>query len=493
MLVNKSHAHDDEDANTAGPSGQGYVLHNRKGRTLQPLSKDLKPAVPHARPIDAQQHYPAATAGFAGNHGQQPASTAAFSTVHNKQADDAKTPDVKKSHSEAAVNLIRQKVAALYTDEPDVKTELQQNFTPALHPSKHQQFMHQLSSSGKPLAQIQTEWHSYYLSLTDTEKHEVWQEFYQANGTPGVVSQPVIAKDNQESITPTKKTAKRVLRDYIPNKNYAARHGLKGIKPPKKLQKQIIEKIQLSVTAQAKAKQHFQSLLFGISTGIVVLIIFLFGFFNEMFIAPFIQPSRHASATPIILSQDSIGASETPEVIIPKINVQIPVVYGETSVAEVDVQAALEKGIIHYPTTVLPGQQGNAAFFGHSSNNIFNKGKYKFAFVLLRELVPGDIFYITYNKTVYSYRVFNKKVVPPTEMSVLNNVPNKAATAALITCDPPGTSTNRLVVWGEQISPDPSGATAPAVTPPTGEQTSGPTELPSEGPTMWNRFWNWVF
>ncbi|HEX9153408.1 MAG TPA: sortase, partial [Candidatus Saccharimonadales bacterium] len=181
----------------------------------------------------------------------------------------------------------------------------------------------------------------------------------------------------------------------------------------------------------------------------------------------------------------------TPEVIIPKINVQIPVIYDEPSVTEASVQRALERGVIHYASTVNPGEQGNAAVFGHSSNNIFNKGKYKFAFVLLHELVPGDIFYLTYNKTVYTYKVFDKKIVPPTEVSVLGGVADKPATATLITCDPPGTSTNRLVVWGEQISPDPAGAATPTIT--NTPSTATPTELPSEGPTLWSRFWNWVF
>lgn len=259
----------------------------------------------------------------------------------------------------------------------------------------------------------------------------------------------------------------------------------------KRIRKQIVNRV-LTNSQQEKAKQHFKSLLFGISTGLIVLVVFLFGFFNEVIIAPFIQPSRHVSATPIIINSDSFTADDTPEVIIPKINVQIPIVYDNANVDEATIQKNLEDGVIHYATTVTPGQQGNAAFFGHSSNNIFNKGKYKFAFVLLHEMVPGDIFYLTYNKTIYTYRVFDKKVVAPSEVSVLNNVPGKGATATLITCDPPGTSNNRLVVWGEQISPDPSGATAPA-DPTTTPSSQIPTELPSNGPTAWSRFWHWVF
>jgi len=142
---------------------------------------------------------------------------------------------------------------------------------------------------------------------------------------------------------------------------------------------------------------------------------------------------------------------------------------------------------VHYPSTVKPGEQGNAAIFGHSSNNIFNPGKYKFAFVLLHQLVPGDLFYLTYGGKVYTYKVYAKQVVKPSQVEVLNTVADKTATATLITCDPPGTSLNRLVVWGEQVSPDPSGATAPAAT-----ATTTPAKINGNGPSLWTRFTNWV-
>jgi len=78
---------------------------------------------------------------------------------------------------------------------------------------------------------------------------------------------------------------------------------------------------------------------------------------------------------------------------------------------------------------------------------------------------------------------------------VLNNVPDKPATATLITCDPPGTSLNRLVVWGEQISPDPSGATAPVpATTDDGSttKTEQPEKINGNGPTLWKRLTGWI-
>jgi sortase A len=445
---------------------KGYLVNNRHNRTIQPLSKNLVP------PSPAQRHH----AEYA------PSSSPLQPTGAN-----------------AAVELIRRKVEAIYGEEPSAKKEIAEaKQEPPSQRSKHQQFMYELSTSGRSLAQIQTEWHNYYLSLPDNEKHEVWHEFYANNNRKPSAYANYMQQAGQQQPGPvpamtagTPEQPKESLSQVVVAEHTPPALPHSDRRSAARIKKRIVSKVLASESAQRKAKQHFKSLLFGISTGVVVLIVFLFGFFNEMIIAPFIQPSRHVSATPIILSTDSIAASDTPEVIIPKINVQIPIVYDSTSIDEASIQKNLEDGVIHYATTVAPGQQGNAAFFGHSSNNIFNKGKYKFAFVLLHEMVPGDIFYLTYNKTIYTYRVFDKRVVAPNEVSVLNNVPGKTATATLITCDPPGTSNNRLVVWGEQISPDPTGAAVPDAN--TNTNVQAPTELSSNGPSMWSRFWGWVF
>lgn len=231
-----------------------------------------------------------------------------------------------------------------------------------------------------------------------------------------------------------------------------------------------------------KTRHHLQSLAFGLGFGGLVVVIVLFSFFNEVVIAPFIQPSRNVSATPIIVGPDGVSPTKDDEVIIPKINVQIPLDFTTKTTDEKAFEEALDRGVAHYPTTALPGQQGNTSFFGHSSNNIFNPGKYKFAFVLLNELVPGDKFYLTHQGTVYTYQVYDKKVVAANAVEILNPVPDKKATAMLVTCDPPGTTLRRLAVWGEQISPNPNNN---GVATPPASQTK--TDLPGNGPTLWNR------
>jgi sortase A len=385
-----------------------------------------------------------------------------------------------------AADLIRDKVARLYAEEPDAKQEEVESER-AMPRSPHQQFMYQLSTSGKSLAEIQTEWHNYYINLPDDQKHAVWQEFYENNRSVGYAP---AAPQVQEQAKPKKPAAGDhgiIVADHTPAEPKPSAPATK---------KEARQQIRRKVAHHAKQmstqhKQNFHSLLFGLITAAVVLLVFMFGFFNQLIITPFIQPGK-AAATPIIVDNASLAASNIPEVIIPKINVEIPVVYGVQSNDENVIENALMDGVVHYPTTVLPGQTGNSAFFGHSSNNIFNKGKYKFAFVLLHTLKTGDTFYLTYNHKVYVYKVILRRIVEPTEVSVLNDVPGQTATATLITCDPPGTSLHRLVVVGKQISPDPTGNSQGTNTSGVGG-TASTAQLASNGPTLWSRFWHWLF
>lgn len=396
---------------------------------------------------------------------------------------------------DAAVNLIRGKLARLYAEAPDPLQEARE--ADSVQPrSKHQQFMHELSHSGKSIAEVQTEWHNYYISLPDKEKHEVWQEFYAASSAaqhhmPAPLQQAVppthVAPTRR--LTPVHRVLGNVRRQRHTYPPTASTVVGTVDQDTKQIHSRIVDKV--SANGRLQARHHLQSLAFGLSLGFITLVIFLFGFFNEVVIAPFIQPARTVGATPIIVDPSAVTASSTPEIIIPKINLEIPVDFSQTSTDENVIENALEKGIVHYPTTVMPGQTGNTAFFGHSSNNIFNPGKYKFAFVLLHTLVPGDTFYITYHGKVYVYKVFSRRIVDPSEVSVLDNVKGHKATATLITCDPPGTSLHRLVVVGDQISPDPSGNHKGTNT--TDVATDSTTQLPGNGPTLIQRIWDSIF
>lgn len=369
----------------------------------------------------------------------------------------------EQQQKKAAVKVIRDKLAKLYSREPDAADEAIEAYRAQEHRSKHQAYMYGLTTSGKSLAEIQTEWHTYYASLPDSEKHEVWQEFYKANEQQ--THAPVGGHGNQHNKT---------------HKHTGALHtSTNDTRTTAEIKQQVMNR--LSANGKLKARHHFQSLLFGLGMASVVVMLFLFGFFNERFIAPFISPSRQVTATPIVGNSTNVGPES--KIIIPKINLEVPVVFDLNTTEEKDVQAGLEKGVVHYSTSADPGQTGNVVIVGHSSNNILNKGKYKFAFVLLKRLEIGDTFSIQKGGVRYTYAVYDKKIVKPTDVDVLGTTA-KPNSATLITCDPPGTSLNRLVVVAEQISPDPSTNKASAAAAPTLTSTG---VLPSNAPSLWQR------
>lgn len=378
----------------------------------------------------------------------------------------------------AAADLIRKKVQAAYGQEPSAAAEARdlEEVGAKIKRSRHQQFIYELTSSGKPLHEIQIAWHEYYAGLSDREKHEVWNEFYRthAQASHFIAEVPGLKDAEGNGALTASRGTKEVLKPILnlPGQRFrqARRHTLSPPPPKAKLQ----------------PRHHLQSLLFGLSVGAIVLLIFLFSFFNERFIAPFIQPSRNISNTPIITSGGTVGPD--PEIVIPKINVEIPVVYTVTTIDEAAVDKGLENGVVHYADTAMPGQNGNVVIVGHSSNNIFNPGRYKFAFVLLNRLESGDTFYLTKDGKRYTYQVYKRQIVSPTDVSVLGPA-DKPATVSLITCDPPGTSINRLVVTAEQIDPSPSGNTAQSTTNNLAKQSS---VIPGNSPSLWSRILKWL-
>lgn len=370
-------------------------------------------------------------------------------------------------HSQAAAaDLIRKKIDAAYQHEPDAATEaLDAAETAPAKLSKHQRYVYDLTASGKPMAEIAAAWHEYYVGLTDDEKHEVWQEFNAAHSAASklLAAQPHLKSEPPANTIPA---GRKLPAPIVTFRDYLKTRGASYPLPA--------------------ANQKFKSAAFGLGVGLVAIFITLFSFFNERFIAPFIQPSRSVSNTQIITATKG-PVSTKPVIIIPKINVEIPVIYYVKSTSEKDVQEGLANGVVHYADTAQPGQNGNAVIVGHSANNIFNKGKYKFAFSLLKRLDNNDLFYLHKDGVRYTYKVFKKQVVLPSEVSVLAPS-SKPAVATLITCDPPGSSARRLVVTGEQISPAPKTNKPPVANQRARADTA---VLPGNSPSLWSRIVNW--
>lgn len=407
-------------------------------------------------------------------------------------ADDANKKD-------PALALIRSKVTQLYAQEPSAKKEESEIEENGAH-SKHQRYIQTLMASKKPLAEVQTLWHQYYVALPDNEKHAVWNEFYQNYGGSAFNAQPITTnktktdnpeethqeKPKEQSAKPISMITAPVLGSVKPAPKKSAKD--KSNKPKRSLQDTKTELLnKISARGKLKTKHHLQSLIFGLSMGFIVITIFMFSFFNERFIAPFITPSRTASAGPIIIDPNAKVGPE-PLISIPKINLEVPVVYDLAGIEEELIQKGLESGAVHYPLSPKPGQNGNVVVVGHSSNNILNAGKYKFAFAILNYLEAGDTIIMQYDNKRYVYKVTEKFIVKPEDVSVLGPT-SSLASLTLITCDPPGTNINRLIIRADQISPDPNSnvaSTAPA------QNSTQANSVPGNSPSLFSRLFGWL-
>ncbi len=171
-------------------------------------------------------------------------------------------------------------------------------------------------------------------------------------------------------------------------------------------------------------------------------------------IAYFLRPGNNQEA-PRVEKEDVGGVLKynvPNKVVIPKINVDVPLVLAP-GYEDKDILKALESGIAHYPNTALPGEVGNVFVTGHSSNYPWAQGAYNYAFSLLNKLDNGDMVYVYYQGEKYTYKVFEVKIVSPSDTSVLSKTNNSII--SLMTCDPPGTTWKRRIVKAEQIEPDP--------------------------------------
>jgi LPXTG-site transpeptidase (sortase) family protein len=250
-------------------------------------------------------------------------------------------------------------------------------------------------------------------------------------------------------------------------------------------------------TARQKLKElrshkYWHNAKLVIGTVLVFLLIFNSQWFISQFMFLFNRPKAQTvteSNQNNQSSQENNNSAEAEvvgpqnEIIIPKIGVTAPLVFINTA-NEPDVLIALRDGIVHYYGTALPGEIGNSVFFGHSSNDWWEPGNYKFVFVLLEKLTVGDTYEIHYNSRKYVYRVTETKVVAPTDLSVLNQTSEPIST--LITCTPPGTSWQRFVVVGKQISPVFNTSTAQSEAKKLPSDSSQST-LPSAPPSLWQQ------
>ena len=153
------------------------------------------------------------------------------------------------------------------------------------------------------------------------------------------------------------------------------------------LRQKLLSKVKESATKVRKSR-HFIPLL----SGLVVVLIFLFLQYNRLIISnvvAYVSPGTVDIQNIVINPNAVVTVSAEPRLIIPKINVDVPVLYDVGS--DYDSQmAAMAKGVAHFSipgANSHPGEVGNTVIAGHSSNDLLDNGDYKFIFTQLDKLV----------------------------------------------------------------------------------------------------------
>lgn len=143
-------------------------------------------------------------------------------------------------------------------------------------------------------------------------------------------------------------------------------------------------------------------------------------------------------------------------VIIPKIWKNIPLVeVSAKSVKDVtelhDIfMDELTNWIVRYPWTAKPWEVWNSFIFWHSSNFPWVKWDYNEVFALLDKVEFNDDIIVYYWQKKYTYKIKEKKIIKPWDVSILKRV-NWKKEISLMTCWPIWTTLNRMIVIWELV------------------------------------------
>ena len=250
-------------------------------------------------------------------------------------------------------------------------------------------------------------------------------------------------------------------------------------------------KIRKKAIESAKKTRRGQKLV-PILAGVAVVLLILFLQYNRLIFAPimaYVSPGN-VPASEIEAVDPTISQSVSPEprLIIPKLNVDVPVHFG---ISLDEVMSAMNNGVAHYRiagASAYPGQIGNLVITGHSAGDVYSSNQYKYIFSGLERLEDGDLIYVNYESKRYTYQVFKREVVDPSNVASLVIDTDKPL-LTLVTCTPLGTSRNRLLIFAEQISPSYDGAKEEEKLVETDSQSEA---MPSNEPSFFEGIWNFL-
>ena len=397
---------------------------------------------------------------------------AAQNAANGQVAQKPKTaePTAAQKQQQTAAALARQKVLEAYKHQP-------QNYR---EPTKQ-----------APAPQVKTEdWRKY---------HSAWQDYYQkyygeyyGRAAKEYVARERLKIERENAEREKKAEEERAIIASAAAATQATKEDSEAI------QNDFKSKIQKKVAKRAKKmrkSRHFIPL----TIGFTILILGLLFQYNQVIIANAVAyMSPGGSDVNDISAIDptvSTNVHDKPTLMIPKLNVEVPVTFGAKNDLK-SMAKAMMNGVAHFSipgASAKPGEVGNFAISGHSAGNVYERTEYKFIFSGLTRMGAGDLIYMDYNNQRYTYRVTGTRTVNPSNSASLREIaksnPGKPM-ITLITCTPLGTSKYRLLVYGEQIHPSYEAVETPEE--PAEEETQEEQTMPQNSDSPFEQFWKWL-
>lgn len=380
---------------------------------------------------------------------------------------------------QTAAEIARQKVLSAYSRSRSIQGFVKQPSQPTVQ-TTHQSTPTQPAQTSYKQAPVNTTtpnqqtWQNY---------HSAWQNYYQKYYSE------YYAKAARQYLETEKFKQARSVNDEARLENTHIETNANA----EEISDTLKERIQKRAEKSLKLSRRHRHLI-PIVAGVFVVLFILFLQYNRLIFAPIMAYVAPGNTTDKGITAIDPTVTEAPgpdpRLIIPKINVDVPVAFGISN-DEATVMDAMNRGVAQFSipgANAMPGQIGNLVITGHSAGDIYSNNQYKFIFSGLERLVEGDTIYINYQSVRYTYSVIKKQTVEPSNVGALVYSTARPM-LTLITCTPLGTSRYRLLVTAEQISPSPEDAGASVD---VDSSTSSTPVMPANEPSFFENIWNWA-
>ena len=423
-----------------------------------------------------------------------------YEVMDNQKGGQSSTPPSWNAWGQAAAqNAANGPAAQQKSTEPSAAQKQQQTAAAlarqkVLEAYKHQPQNYREPSKQAPAPQVKAEdWRKY---------HSAWQDYYQkyygeyyGRAAKEYVARERLKIERDLAEREAKAAEERTTISSVTSTPAPAQSAEES----EAIQNDFKSKIQKKVAKRAKKmrkSRHFIPL----TIGFTILVLGLLFQYNQVIIAnavAYMSPGG-SEVNDITAIDPTVSASvhNKPTLMIPKLNVEVPVVFGSKNDLS-SMANAMSNGVAHFSipgASAKPGEVGNFAISGHSAGNIYQQSDYKFIFSGLTRMGTGDLIYMDYENQRYTYRVTGTRTVEPSNSKSLreiaSNNPGKPM-ITLITCTPLGTSKYRLLVYGEQIHPNYDGS-SDIEEPVEDDDNNDDQTMPKNDDSPFEQFWKWL-